>query len=470
MIVRITNATVARGGIPVLALDELVVKEGERILLTGENGAGKSSLLLFLAGKIHPYENKGRRDYAHEMERDFRTFRRSIALVSREEELRLRKIHAGSSVKEFLLGHYEGEDFLYRAATALERARIDSHIDEWGLEEFADKKIKTLSLGEFRLVQVARAALHERTLYLLDEIFSSLSETATTRVASWLKALPSLAAVVLTSHDEAIRHFFYPNRILHIEKKRVIEVGEHYAPLMPKLVHSAVRPNHIAEPLIECRAADFYHDFQPVLHNITFTLQSGDRILLTGENGSGKTTLLRVMHGDFYPAFGQGSLRFLGALNHEHKGELWQKVQLVAASQFDYFPPSMRVENVLASRLSGSLYDYAPTLPDAAIVVVREFGLYEFLPRLFKNLSEGEKTRVLFCRAFLEKAPVYLIDEGFMALSERFFSLVAGYLNQLPVESVVVIAANERLSALQQRLQFPLQRWRMERGRLTILP
>lgn len=470
MIVKIAQATVARGGVPILEIDELVIAKGERVLLLGENGVGKSSLLLLLAGKIHPYENKGRRDYVGDTENNFRAMRRSIVLASREEELRLRKIHALSSVKEFLLGHSDGEDFLYRAVAALDLQRIDKHIAEWRLGELADRKIKTLSLGEFRLVQIARAALFERKLYLLDEIFSSLSEKATTQVATWLRTLPSTAAVVLTSHDEEIRQRFQPHRILRIENKRIIEVGENYALATPKETPFLVRTEHAAKPLIECEAADFYHDFQPVLHNITFALHSGDRILLTGENGSGKTTLLRVMHGDFYPAFGCGSLRFVGALQHEHKSELWQRVQLIAASQFDYFPQTMRVEEVFASRLSGSLYHYAPTLPDAAMVVIKEFGLYTFLPRLFKNLSEGEKTRVLFCRAFLESAPVYLIDEGFMALSEHFFSLVAGYLNRLPGESAVVIAANERLNALGQKLQFLLQRWRMEHGRLTTLP
>jgi hypothetical protein len=74
------------------------------------------------------------------------------------------------------------------------------------------------------------------------------------------------------------------------------------------------------------------------------------------------------------------------------------------------------------------------------------------------------------CRAFLAPAPVYLIDEGFMALSGRYFDLVTQYLNALAPEAVVVIAANERITALQARLEFPLRRWYMERGRLTILP
>jgi ABC-type Mn2+/Zn2+ transport system ATPase subunit len=101
--------------------------------------------------------------------------------------------------------------------------------------------------------------------------------------------------------------------------------------------------------------------------------------------------------------------------------------------------------------------------------VADKFDLLHFLPRQFARLSEGEKTRVLLCRAFLAPAPVYLIDEGFMALSGRYFDLVTQYLNALAPEAVVVIAANERISALHARLEFPLRRWHMERGRLTIL-
>lgn len=470
MITEIVGVTVARAGVTVLEDVTLRIEAGERILLTGENGSGKSSLLMLLANRLYPYNGMGTRQYAWDNQPDFRAARRYTALVSREEQLRLRKIHSASTVREFLLGHADGEDFLYREAIAGDGDITDRLMSEWHIGHLAARYIRTLSLGELRLVQIVRSAMHRRQLYLLDEIFSSLSQQVAHRVSEWINSLPASSAVVLTSHDEEIRQRFTPTRILHVSSGRVTQVEA----IDSENGIRQAKPDRVtdsdAPELICARWTDFFHDFQPVLSGISFSIRAGDRILVTGSNGSGKTTLLRVLHGDFYPAYGCGELQFLGALAHEQKRELWNKVQFVAAAHFDYFLPDMSVGDVLASRVSGSLYEYDPALPDAALAVAEQFGLLDFLPRPFTRLSEGEKTRVLLCRAFLSPAPVYLIDEGFMALSVRYFELVTQYLNALPREAVVVIAANERISALEARLEFSLGRWRMERGQLTILP
>ncbi len=470
MIAEVTGVTIARAGVTVLEDVTLRIAEGERILLTGENGSGKSSLLLLLAGKIYPYNNLGERRLAWDDEKDFRAGRRQTALISREEQLRLKQIHSASTVREFLLGHCDGEDFLYREETRADAANVERLLAEWKIATLAERKIGTLSLGELRLVQIVRAAMHRRRLYLLDEVMSSLSQEAVRRVSEWIASLPDSAAVVLTSHDEEIRQSFAPTRILHIANHRVREIEVDASAVRQDAAKGQLPAPPKGAELICAHTADFYHDFHPVLYEISFSIRAGDRILVTGSNGSGKTTLLRVLHGDFYPAYGRGELHFEVELKHEEKRELWNKVQLVSAAHFDYYPSRMSVGDVLASRLSGSLYDYDPALPDAALPVAEEFGLTRFLPRPFARLSEGEKTRVLLCRAFLLPASVYLIDEGFMALSIRYFDLVTDRLNALPQEAVVVIAANERISALKARLEFPLVHWHMERGRLTILP
>lgn len=457
------GVTVARAGQPVLSCLDLEIHSGERILLTGENGAGKSSLLLLLAGRLYPYNNEGSRSYEWDQE-NFRTARRHIALVSRDEQLRLKQIHSQSTVMDFLIGHADGQDFLYREELPEDRAHAAQVIAAWRLGALAGRKIKTLSLGEMRLVQIARASMHERRLYLLDEIFSSLSEAASDRVKAWLTTLPESAAIVLTSHAMEIQSWFAANRRLHIEAGRLIEDRPVKEAASPGLQQAAAVPR--GEQLIDCSRADFFHDFTPVLHAMEFQICASDRILLTGANGSGKTTLLRVLHGDFYPAYGTGPLRFSGALAHEQKSTLWQKVQLAAAAHFDYYPADMTVGDVLASRVSGSIYDYAETLPAAADEGLQAFALAEFLPRLFRNLSEGEKMRVLLARAFMLPAPVYLIDEGFMALSAQLFNRVLELLNGLPAEAVVVIAANERIGELRRGLAFALQHWQMQNGRL----
>lgn len=467
-VVTLEHVTVARAGKVVLHDVNFSAQSGARIFIGGENGAGKSSLLALLAGKLYPFNNQGRRSYAWDSENEnFRTARRHIAFVGREEQNRLQAIHATSTVAEFLSGHLEGEDFLYRDSLPADGVRVAAAVRDFGLAHLVSRTLRTLSLGEMRLALIARMGLHERRLYLFDEVFSSLSPAVAARVAGWIQRLPAAAAVILTGHDDArMAQFSYTDRYTVAAGK--IERSA------PSLVSPGINLPSVkkaesfqGEILIEAHTADFYHDFQLILRELSFRVAAGDRILLTGANGSGKSTLLRILHGDFYPAWGQGYLRFSGSLAHERKVELWNKVQMIAASHFTYYPRRMTVCEVLASRYSGSIYEYPATLPAMSAPVIDAFAIGGFLQRPFSELSEGEKTRVLFARAFLEPAPVYLVDEGFIALSAWSFEAAVGYLNELPGESVVVIAANERIDLLKARLAFDLKEWQLADGQLA---
>lgn len=491
LIVSLDGVAVARAAKLVLHNLQLKIYVADRIFISGENGAGKSTLLSLLAGRLHPYGNAGSRGYAWDSAQGehFRTSRRHIAFISREEQHRLQRIHAKSSLRDFLLGHLDGADFLYRDLGEAETLRVDELIAAWQAEHLAARQLSTLSLGEMRLALILRSAMHERQLYIFDELFSSLSETVVHRVMGWLRDLPAGAAVVMTSHDRERAADLDFNRYFLVADGQLLPHA--MEPKMPALLPETGGHNLTAEKqlLIDCRGANFFHDFTCIFHDMTFRLHAGDRILLTGPNGAGKSTLLRIMHGDFYPEYGSvspstgavGSLVFCGVLAHEAKSELWQQVQLIAASHFTYYPAYMSVQDVLASRYSGSIYDYPDTLPDEAAVVIEEFSLQNFLQRPFHALSEGEKTRVLFARAFLFAAPVYLIDEGFIALSHPHFLSAIAQVNSLPRETAVVIAANERIAEIRARLQIKPSAWQLsqpqpdmlhspQRAQLTILP
>lgn len=490
LIVSLDDVAVARAAKPVLHNLRLEIYAADRIFIAGENGAGKSTLLSLLAGRLHPYGSAGSRIYAWDSAQGehFRTSRRHIAFIGREEQHRLQRIHAQSSLRDFLLGHLDGADFLYRDLGEAEKLSVDELLLTWQAEHLADRLLGTLSLGEMRLALILRAAMHERQLYILDELFSSLSETVVHRVMGWLRALPAGAAVVMTSHDR--------ERAADLDFNRYFLVAD--GQLLPHATESKVTAlvpetggHNTAgdrQLLIDCRGSNFFHDFTCIFEDMTFRLHAGDRILLTGPNGAGKSTLLRIMHGDFYPEYDSvspstgvtGSLVFSGVLAQEAKSELWQQVQLIAASHFAYYPTYMSVRDVLASRYSGSIYDYPDVLPIEAAVVIKEFSLQNFLPRPFHALSEGEKTRVLFARAFLFAAPVYLIDEGFIALSHPHFLSAIAHINSLPRETAVVIAANERIAEIRTRLQIKPSAWQLsqpttdrphspQRAQLTIL-
>jgi ABC-type molybdenum transport system ATPase subunit/photorepair protein PhrA len=471
LIARLIGVSVARAARRVLADIHLEILAGDRIYVSGDNGAGKTSLLYLLAGRLHPWQNAGQREFPWLAEHEtLFHLRRHVALISRDEQLRLQKLYVQHTVREFLLGHADGDDFLYRDVKTEDKLRAEAAIERWQLQALVGRRLKTLSLGEMRLATIARADMFERRLYLLDEVLNSLSENVAERVTRWISEISESASLLMTGHVPDRAWLTPVNRQLHVENGVVSERAITRPAAEDKFHARTVESKQAdAAMLVHCKGADFYHDFNLIFKDLSFTLHEGDRILLTGPNGSGKTTLLRILHGDFRPAWQSGVLEFKGALAHAARRELWQKVQLVAAAHFDYFLPDMSVAEVLASRLSGSLYEYENTLPQHVSPVLSAFTIDVLLDRRFTALSEGEKTRVLLARAFLEPAPVYLIDEGFMALSDRYFSQALAYLNALPDAATVVIAANERIHELKAGLGFKLADWQLAHGRLTTL-
>ena len=308
MIVSLRQVTVARAAKPVLQDLDLQICAGDRIFIAGENGAGKSSLLALLAGRLHPYGSDGSRSYAWDYDtgQNFRTSCRHVAFVSCEEQHRLHRIHAASTLRDFLLGHSDGADFLYRELTEADELLVDALFAVWHAQHLGGRKVKTLSLGEMRLALILRAAMHERKLYIFDELFSSLSGAVLSHVTSWIASLPENAAVLMTSHDSEraaqlhfTRHFIVAQGILTETQFTATTAAR--APLKTTLREAPEFSPHEAETLIECRQANFFHDFTCIFRGLSFSLHQGDRVLLSGPNGAGKSTLMRIMHGDLYP-------------------------------------------------------------------------------------------------------------------------------------------------------------------------
>ena len=68
---------------------------------------------------------------------------------------------------------------------------------------------------------------------------------------------------------------------------------------------------------ITVKDMSFHYDDEPVLSNITFTVNPGEFVMLTGENGAAKTTLLRNILGLLDPSTGEVNISKKNADNEE---------------------------------------------------------------------------------------------------------------------------------------------------------
>lgn len=141
----------------------------------------------------------------------------------------------------------------------------------------------------------------------------------------------------------------------------------------------------------------------PMLERVSFTLASGQVLILRGPNGSGKTTLLRTLAGLQPPVAGRVSA---------------DPDQITYGAHADGLKATLSVAENL--RFWASVYGVADIAP-----AVDGFNLRGLLNRPAANLSAGQKRRLGLARLLVTGRPIWLLDEPTVSLDAASVTLFA---------------------------------------------
>jgi lipopolysaccharide export system ATP-binding protein len=174
------------------------VNRGEVVGLLGPNGAGKTTTFYMVVGLVRPdagtvlLERDGR---TREMTRApmHERARAGIGYLAQENSI-FRKLSVGDNLR--LIWEMNGVDH------AEQERRLPELLDEFGLSRFVDARGDSLSGGERRRVEIARAIATEPAFLLLDEPFTGIDPIAVADIQAMIRQLRDRGlGVLITDHQ-----------------------------------------------------------------------------------------------------------------------------------------------------------------------------------------------------------------------------------------------------------------------------
>ncbi len=209
----------------------------------------------------------------------------------------------------------------------------------------------------------------------------------------------------------------------------------------------------------------------PLYQNVSLSLCKGEHIGITGQNGTGKSTLIKICTGHLIPDDGrlvwQPNIR-IGYLDqyagidpditmrqflksafsdlYDTEKKMEQLYELAAAGDSDALNRAARYQE----RLEQSDFYSIHTMIDQ---IVTGLGLSALgLERSIREMSGGQRAKVILAKLLLEKPDVLLLDEPTNFLDKEHVSWLSDYLSSLKNAFMVVSHDHEFLNKIANRI------------------
>lgn len=207
---------------PVIRNFDLTVQAGQRVAIVGPSGAGKSTIASLLLRLYDPDSGAILLNGVDARSLSPRSLRARFALVPQENALFRMSIR-----ENLLLADPAADDARLRAACDLANASEFIAALPRGLDTVIGERGETLSGGQRRRLVLARAALRNAPVLVLDEPTAGLDNHSRTLVNDAILRLSSGRITFLISHDLALARL--ADLVIYIERGEVLERGTHQA-------------------------------------------------------------------------------------------------------------------------------------------------------------------------------------------------------------------------------------------------
>lgn len=177
------------------------------------------------------------------------------------------------------------------------------------------------------------------------------------------------------------------------------------------------------KPLISLNNINYVKNSKAILQNISFEVRKNEVITIVGKNGAGKTSLCKLILGIIKPS--DGKITSIKGLKISYIPQINNHNVLVPIKVKDFI--------LLHSKKTLSNDDYS---------LINKLHLTNSLDKFFKDLSGGEKQKVMLLRSLLLKPDIVILDEpaAFIDYSSKddMYSLINEYQSKTKCSVIMV--------------------------------
>ncbi|MBO7260723.1 MAG: ATP-binding cassette domain-containing protein [Bacteroidaceae bacterium] len=303
-----------------------------------------------------------------------------------------------------------------------------------------EKQLVTLSSGEMRKYQLAKALAGKPRLTIIDSPFIGLDPQTRSMLCNLLENLVSrwgIQIILVVSREKDIPEFIthvipvhnltcYP--IIPKEEYRSNPEEKVLTEDLKQLLLSQPSAGTTSNEIVKCNGITLQYGNRKIFNQLEWTIMKGERWALLGENGAGKSALLSMVYAD-NPQSYACNISLFG--NRRGTGEsIWEikkHIGYVSPEMHRSYARHYPVIDIVASGLHDTIGLYKKIHDeerDRCMVWLKIFGLYELRDRDFFNLSSGEQRMVLLARAFVKNPALIILDEPLHGLDDSNRSLV----------------------------------------------
>ena len=217
VLLKVDNLVKRYGGRAVVDHVSFHVNQGEIVGLLGRNGAGKTTTFRMTIGMISPDEGQVTFDGVQVTRMPmFRRARRGMGYLSQEPSIFQRL-----TVRQNLIAILET-----MSLSRKERLRRCEHLlEQFGLTHVQKQLARTLSGGERRKLEIARALVSNPTMILLDEPFSGVDPIAVEDLQGEIRGLKDRGISILLTDHNVRETLTVTDRSYIIDNGRVLREG-----------------------------------------------------------------------------------------------------------------------------------------------------------------------------------------------------------------------------------------------------